>query len=69
VEVELQPCQHEVVLSISDNGRGLPEGHTIAPTSYGIRGMRERVEQLGGKIKFDSQPGNGFSVMVSLPHQ
>ena len=67
VEVELQPCDHEIVLSISDNGRGLPEGHVIASTSYGIRGMRERVEQLGGKIEFDSQHGSGFSVMVKLP--
>lgn len=67
VAVEFQLGDSEVVLSISDNGRGLPQGHTVASTSYGIRGMRERAEQLGGKINFDSQPGNGFSVMVKLP--
>ena len=67
VEVELQPCAHEIVLSISDNGHGQPEGHTIASTSYGIRGMRERVEQLNGKIKFDMAPSGGFCVTVRLP--
>jgi signal transduction histidine kinase len=67
VEVELQPGDHEVVLSISDNGCGLSEGHTIASTSYGIRGMRERVKQLHGKIKFSSPSGGGFCVTVKLP--
>jgi PAS domain S-box-containing protein len=67
VEVEFQHGNEEVILSISDNGCGLPEGHAVASTSYGIRGMRERVEHLGGKIKFDSQPGSGFSVTVRLP--
>ncbi len=67
VEVKLRRDDKEIVLMISDNGRGLPEGHTIASTSYGLRGMRERVAQLGGKIKIDAPPGGGFSVKVILP--
>ncbi|MDO8262385.1 MAG: PAS domain-containing protein [Gallionella sp.] len=67
VEVEFHCGDEEVMLSISDNGRGLPDGHTVAPTSYGQRGMSERAEQLGGKIKFDSPPGGGFNVTVILP--
>jgi PAS domain S-box-containing protein len=67
VEVKFRPDSNEVVLSISDNGRGLPEGHTIAPTSFGIRGMRERVVQLGGKIEIGSSPGGGLNVIVILP--
>jgi PAS domain S-box-containing protein len=67
VEVELRPDGNEVVLSISDNGRGLPERHTIASTSFGIRGMRERAGQLGGKIEIGSPPGGGFNVTAILP--
>jgi signal transduction histidine kinase len=67
VEVEFRLGDGEVALSISDNGRGLPQGHTVASTSYGIRGMRERVEQLGGKIELGNPLGGGFSVMVKLP--
>jgi PAS domain S-box-containing protein len=67
VEAEFRPSENEVILSIRDNGCGLPEGHAIASTSYGIRGMRERVWQMGGEIGFDSQPGSGFSVTVTLP--
>ncbi|MBI5658919.1 MAG: PAS domain S-box protein [Nitrosomonadales bacterium] len=67
VEIELRCEEGEIVLAIADNGRGLPEGHTIAPTSYGLLGMRERAEQLGGRIHFYSPPAGGFSVTVILP--
>lgn len=67
VEVEFHSSDEEVLLSVSDDGRGLPDGHTVSPTSYGVRGMYERVEQLGGKIKFESPPGGGFNVTVTLP--
>lgn len=67
VEVELQFTDNEIALSIGDNGRGLPPEHVIAPTSNGMRGMRERVEQLSGKIEFDMPTGGGFRVMVRLP--
>lgn len=67
VEVELLCEDEEVELTIGDNGCGLPEGHIIARTSYGMLGMRERAEQLGGRINFYSPPGGGFSVTVILP--
>lgn len=67
VEVKLHRSGEEVVLSVCDNGRGLPERHTIAPTSHGVRGMNERVKQLDGQIKFDSPPGGGLCIVVTLP--
>jgi PAS domain S-box-containing protein len=67
VEVELKCESGGFILTISDNGCGLPEGHTISPTSYGMLGMRERTEQLGGRINFYSSSGGGFSVTVMLP--
>jgi signal transduction histidine kinase len=67
VEVEFDCCDKEITLSVSDNGCGVPKGHMIASTSYGLRGMRERVEQLSGQISFDSPPGGGFGVTVTFP--
>ncbi len=67
VEVEFSCDDEEIMLSVSDDGRGLPDGHSISPTSYGVRGMCERVEQLGGKIKFDSPLGGGFNLTATLP--
>ncbi|MEJ1959172.1 MAG: PAS domain-containing sensor histidine kinase [Nitrosomonadales bacterium] len=67
VEIDLHQEVNEIVMSISDNGCGLKEGYTIPSTSYGIRGMHERVVHLGGNIKFDSPPGGGLRVVVRLP--
>jgi len=67
VEVEYHHNEEEAVLSIIDNGRGMPQDHAVSSSSYGMRGMRERIEQLNGKIKFDIPPGGGFSVTAILP--
>ncbi len=67
VNAELHQNGDEIILTISDNGRGLPEGHVIAPTSYGLRGMRERVAQLDGQIMFDTSSGGGLRLTVILP--
>lgn len=67
VEVEFHHDDDEVSLSVCDNGCGMPGGYVIAADSYGIRGMFERVAQLGGKIRFDNTPGGGLNVAVVLP--
>jgi PAS domain S-box-containing protein len=67
VHVEFHQDEEEIILCISDNGRGLPEGHVIAQKSYGMRGMRERVAQLGGDIGFNKPPGGGLRVTVAVP--
>ena len=67
VEVEFICNDDEIMLSVSDNGRGMPENHVVASPSYGLLGMTERAKQLGGTINFNSPSGGGFSVTVSLP--
>lgn len=67
VKASLCRDDKEIVMLVSDNGRGPPKGLAIPSTSYGLRGMRERVMQLGGKISFDTPPGGGFRVMAVLP--
>jgi signal transduction histidine kinase len=34
---------------------------------YGIQFMRERAEQIGGRLQVDSAPGKGARVMVEIP--
>ena len=51
-------------LTVRDDGHGMPAG---APTGFGIRGMRERVEVLGGDHRVASKPGQGACVTVVIP--
>lgn len=67
VEIEFHHSDEEVVMSVIDNGRGMAENRSDASTPYGILGMCERADHLGGNINFNTPPGGGFSVTVILP--
>ncbi|MEJ1964997.1 MAG: sensor histidine kinase [Gammaproteobacteria bacterium] len=56
---------NEVVLSISDNGKGMNPGKR--GSGMGLSGMRERAEMLGGTLAIETSPGRGFTVEATLP--
>ena len=67
VWVKLTATDDRFVLNIRDNGVGLSDEDLRKPTSHGIRGMRERAQQVGGDITVSSQPGSGATVVISVP--
>lgn len=66
VGVSLAPCNGEVVLEISDNGRGF-ELQDRFPGHLGLQSMRERVEAVGGVFGVETAPGQGTIVRVTVP--
>jgi signal transduction histidine kinase len=69
--IRLRQRDHEVVAEIEDNGKGIPAEKQMEMTStgipgVGIRGMRERIRQLGGTLEINSN-GSGTVVVVKLP--
>jgi len=69
VDVELFINASIVTLEVRDNGVGLQTGALGKPTSFGIRGMMERVRALGGWLDVSGQPGKGATVMISIPRR
>ncbi|MBL8384922.1 MAG: PAS domain S-box protein [Burkholderiales bacterium] len=69
VETELFATPTSVTLEVRDNGNGLAAGDLMKPTSFGIRGMMERVRALGGWLDISGQAGHGTTVMLSIPRQ
>jgi two-component system sensor histidine kinase UhpB len=64
VTVSLRQTAHSIVLSVSDNGRGLPP--QIA--DHGLRGMRERAMLIGAELIVGSGPaGAGTEVVLRIP--
>lgn len=55
-------------LIVADNGCGMGQA-AQDPSSghFGLQGMRERVDKLGGVLSIDSTPGQGTSVTVTVP--
>jgi PAS domain S-box-containing protein len=58
-----------IVLEIADCGRGLPPRAAGSEPDFtvGISGMRERVQELGGKFNIESVAGEGCTVRAALP--
>ncbi|TMW72366.1 sensor histidine kinase [Alteribacter natronophilus] len=64
VKIELEPTQALAV--IKDDGRGFnPEEKKEG--SFGLMGMRERVNMLDGQLTINSKPGEGTMIMVQIP--
>lgn len=55
-----------MTLEVRDDGCGIT-GDTTSPSGFGLTGIRERAEHLGGSVVVDSRPGAGLAVRVELP--
>jgi len=71
VWVELQDHQAELRLVIRDDGVGFDvraaEERAGRGASFGLLGMRERVELVGGRIAVTSAAGRGSEICVYFP--
>ncbi|MDF3298336.1 sensor histidine kinase [Streptomyces tropicalis] len=65
VQVRLDYGEHQVTLAVRDSG-GTPGELTGAGGGYGLLGMRERAELLGGSLEAGPQEG-GFAVTLKVP--
>ena len=66
VRIDLMIAPPTIELRIEDNGRGFDQ-RSIEHNRYGITGMNERVNLLGGELRVESAPGAGTRVRVVVP--
>jgi len=54
-----------LILTIDDDGRGMER--SARRSGFGLIGMQERIAALGGALTFDSAPGRGLRLRMTLP--
>jgi len=67
VEVDMKGQGGNLILKVSDNGRGIEEGKVTEAASIGLLGMRERATIFGGQVDVTGVDGRGTTVTVHIP--
>ncbi len=64
ISISVKHDNNMVQVSIEDNGLGC----SSIKKGYGMRGIRERIESLNGKVVFSSVYGRGFKTAILIPN-
>ena len=70
VEAEIAYDSRQFRLRVRDDGRGIDPKILEAggrPGHWGLQGMRERAEKIGGQLRFWSRPETGTEVELTVP--
>ena len=70
--IDLHFGEQEATLLLRDNGRGFDTtswqmGGSERDGGYGLQGVRERLELVGGSLQVESAPGQGTELRVTFP--
>lgn len=63
IDIILKFLDDRLELYIFDNGKGCSE----IKENNGLSGIRERIENIGGTVKFSSVAGDGFTTIIKIP--
>jgi signal transduction histidine kinase len=67
VDVALRETDDSLTLEVGDNGCGISHEDRMKAGSFGIRGMLERVRELGGELAISAPDHGGTQVRVRVP--
>ncbi|WP_456277619.1 sensor histidine kinase [Bacillus sp. AK128] len=66
ITVKLEIQQKQITVMVKDNGKGFNIGEK-KEKSFGLIGMRERIEILEGQLVINTGPNNGTTIMMKIP--
>jgi signal transduction histidine kinase len=67
VTLDVETDENKLIMKISDNGCGMTKAQNHKPGKYGILGMHERARHFGGEVVIDSNQGEGFTLVLTMP--
>lgn len=67
VDISLLAAGDDLCIRVQDDGCGFDVAAAAEKKTYGLLGMKERAITLGGSLYVDSMPGEGTSVLLTIP--
>ncbi len=68
IHVQLLQHARSVELRVTDDGVGIAPDRLVDTSSFGLVGMRERAELVGGHVSIQTGPTQGTSIRAMFPH-
>jgi signal transduction histidine kinase len=66
LKVKLENLDDHVKLTVQDNGSGFDLEKSTNPDHFGLTGMQERTQLVGGELKIQSIPGSGTQILLII---
>jgi PAS domain S-box-containing protein len=67
VRIDMQRNNGQLYIKIADDGIGVHPDCSGKKKAFGLIGIEERMHALGGTFSTTSEPGNGMTIMLSIP--
>ncbi len=67
VSISLIQKDGSVTLTVEDNGKGITRSQIENRQAFGLIGIRERVDFLGGEVSIGDNKGKGTTIQVRIP--
>ena len=67
VSINLRYSLEQLVLEITDNGKGFDTRAIISSTSLGLDSMKERAAEINGNLEISSKIGQGSQLTLAVP--
>jgi len=68
-ELNLSLIQNQTTccVDLRDNGVGFDKSSVVGGGGFGLKGMRERIEKVGGHLAIETAPGKGTCISIEVP--
>ncbi|HHA19643.1 MAG TPA: PAS domain-containing protein, partial [Methylophaga sp.] len=66
-EHDMKNDREQLVIDISDDGKGMEVQDFHSDVDFGLLGMRERAQSMGGTFQLNSALGEGVSIHITIP--
>lgn len=67
LQLSLNQTPRNCSVLLCDNGVGFEPSAVEGSNHYGLRGMRERIQKIGGQLAIQSAPGKGTEIAITIP--
>lgn len=67
IRIDIREQDDQLCCEVADDGAGFDVAGAVVGGGLGLKGMRERLEAVNGRLQIDSRPGAGTRLRVRLP--